>query len=74
MPKVNKNKKPIGGAEKVRIKKQIMLQNEAKSCSNILSMFSKSKVRIYFILLSYLVQFFLHIVIFYTVCLALHKI
>ncbi|XP_050065626.1 uncharacterized protein LOC126554614 [Aphis gossypii] len=46
MPKVNKNKKPIGGAEKVRIKKQIMLQNEAKSCSNILSMFSKSKDKV----------------------------
>jgi len=53
-PEVNKKRK--GGAEKVRIKKQIMLQNEAKNCSNILNMFSRSKVRIHFIFVSY----FLH--------------
>ncbi|XP_025203834.1 uncharacterized protein LOC112600743 [Melanaphis sacchari] len=40
-PEVSKKRK--GGAEKVRIKKQIMLKNEAKNCSNILNMFSKSK-------------------------------
>jgi len=34
-PEVNEKRK--GGAEKLRIKKQIMLKNEAKNCSNILN-------------------------------------
>ena len=53
-PEVIKKRK--GGAEKVRIKKQIMLQNEAKNCSNILNMFSKFKVSIHFIFVSYFVH------------------
>lgn len=43
------NEKRKGVAEKVLKKKLILLQNEAKSCSNIKDIFSKPKVRIYFI-------------------------